>query len=217
MGVRDLILTTARLTVTTWLPRDVEELIVLHSDAVVMSQMITGTETRGQTRARIDQWIEEQCTRGWAKWRVSNRSGNLLGRAGFGMYHRTGDREIGYLLRRDAWGQGLATELAAALVEWHRQHPDPTISTRLRGYAYDTNVASQRVLLKAGFRPAGKDLVDPRQLCFIHERRRGVTTQERGLSAHLETGGSVLTSDRKSRASTATEVSRPIRGRSGHA
>ncbi|WP_460825002.1 GNAT family N-acetyltransferase [Nostocoides australiense] len=31
-----------------------------------------------------------------------------------------GGRALGYTIRRDRWGQGLATEVATALVGWHR-------------------------------------------------------------------------------------------------
>lgn len=52
--------------------------------------------------------------------------------------------EIGYLLMRTLWGQGLMTEALRVLL--------PVISTkRVIAQTVDTNLASQRVLLKCGF------------------------------------------------------------------
>lgn len=70
----------------------------------------------------------------------------MIGRAGFGDHGH--DRELGYTLRRDRWGQGLATEIAAALVAWHREHA-PTET--LWAYAATKNTPSCRVLEKVGF------------------------------------------------------------------
>lgn len=169
MTGRRLILATGRLRATTWLMTDTDELFALHSDPVVMAGMTTGVQTRDQTQVRLQAWIDEQSTRAWSKWRLTDHDGNLLGRAGFGTSHGTGHRELGYLLRREAWGQGLASEIASALVNWHQEHPDPAYGRALVAYVYDTNTASQRVLLNAGFHRAGQVPEDPRMLLFISD------------------------------------------------
>ena len=65
------------------------------------------------------------------------------------------DLRIGYLFAQSLWGQGLATELVAGLVEWARKHP--SIQTLSGGVATD-NPASARVLVKNGFtRNAGAE------------------------------------------------------------
>jgi RimJ/RimL family protein N-acetyltransferase len=79
----------------------------------------------------------------------------MIGRAGFGAYGP--NRELGYTLRPDSWGQGLATELALALVRWHIQNPDPKGPPDLWAYAAAEHIASRRVLEKVGF-----DFVDDR-------------------------------------------------------
>ena len=56
--------------------------------------------------------------------------------------------EITYILHPDVWGQGLATACARAAVAWGfevRQW------VRIQGTVLEPNVASQQVLLKAGF------------------------------------------------------------------
>jgi RimJ/RimL family protein N-acetyltransferase len=65
-------------------------------------------------------------------------------------WDRPSDVEVGYRLRRSAWGRGLATEGAKALVQLGLA--DPAV-TCVVACALVTNVASCRVLEKAGLRP----------------------------------------------------------------
>lgn len=64
----------------------------------------------------------------------------------------TGSHEIGYRLPVRSWGKGYATEIATALVDYGFK----TLGLeRILGTTHPENVASQRVLLKCGFKNAG--------------------------------------------------------------
>ncbi|OAP24047.1 MULTISPECIES: GNAT family N-acetyltransferase [Amycolatopsis] len=156
MTGREEILRTSRLRLTTWLPEDLDDLAALHADREVMQHMTSGPQTREATRERLERFIAEHRTRGWSKWRIEGAPG-FLGRAGFGLAHRSGHREVGYLLARAAWGAGLATELTRALRQWHDDHPEPALAPGLRAYVLPGNAASCRVLEKAGFRAVGEE------------------------------------------------------------
>jgi RimJ/RimL family protein N-acetyltransferase len=65
---------------------------------------------------------------------------------------RSGEIELGYRLRPDAWGHGFATEGAAALLADALSRPDVT---RVYAHALDSNAASLRVMEKIGMRYAG--------------------------------------------------------------
>lgn len=83
-------------------------------------------------------------------WGLHDHDGRFLGRAGLRFTELDGDQvlEIAYTLDRPAWGQGLATEVASALVEqWRTRMTDPL----LVGIVDVENRASANVLLKAGF------------------------------------------------------------------
>lgn len=150
---RQVVLTTHRLLVTTWLPEDVEDLLRLHSDPEVTRWVRHGRpETRGETETLLASYLDEQHDRGWTKWRVADRNGVLVGRAGFGPHDDGRGRELGYTLRRDLWGRGLATEVADGLVGWHRDQVD----AQLWALAAIDNVASRRVLEKVGFGHIGE-------------------------------------------------------------
>ncbi|WP_034354935.1 GNAT family N-acetyltransferase, partial [Deinococcus phoenicis] len=77
--------------------------------------------------SRLADFRREQTEWGWTKWRVQEASGRTVGRGGFGLGDDGQHRELGYLLAPEVWGQGLATELARALTDWHFAHPDPCL------------------------------------------------------------------------------------------
>lgn len=142
-----MILTTPRLVLTTWDRGDVDHLWAVHSDPETMRFVRRGRpETREETQELMETYLSEQAGRGWTKWRVADHHGELVGRAGFGEH---GDgRELGYTIRRESWGRGLASEIARALVEWHRDHAS---AETLWAYAAIDNSPSCRVLEKVGF------------------------------------------------------------------
>jgi ribosomal-protein-alanine N-acetyltransferase len=149
--VRRTVVETARLRVTTWAPSDVSDLHQLHSDPAVMRFLRNGEPEEYETsQRRLEQYVTEQASQGWTKWRVEDLAGVMVGRAGFGGYGQ--HCELGYTLRADVWGRGLGTELAVALTRWHIDH-HPT--HQLWAYAVRDNQASRRVLEKVGFHLTG--------------------------------------------------------------
>lgn len=89
----------------------------------------------------------------------------LLG--AIGVENGTHERELGYWLGRDHWGRGVMSEAVAAIIA----HAFTALGVR-RLYATTDpdNAASQRVLVKAGFRQIGSVPADP-------PTRRGHTTR----------------------------------------
>ena len=93
----------------------------------------------------------------FSSYRIDCRADRTaIGTIGFhGPPDRQGQVTIGYGLVPHSWGNGYATEAVFALIEVCRAHPD------VRTLAADTthsNVASQRVLVKTGFRLVRQDL-----------------------------------------------------------
>jgi RimJ/RimL family protein N-acetyltransferase len=172
---RTCVLETPRARLTTWLPQDLPELCALHADPLAMRYMRSGVEDEDRTGARLAAYLEEQAARGWTKWRVENRAGRMIGRAGFRLSDDGRRRELGYLLDPACWGRGLATELARALVRWHREHPDGLEPT-LAAYVSAGNAASRRVLEKSGFVLAGPgDRKGPEMLRYLDRAASAAT------------------------------------------
>ena len=88
----------------------------------------------------------------WKRWPagpylvVSRADGQLLGSTGFS-FETPESAMTGYVLARDAWGKGYATEALVAMIDVARQ----TGLVHLRALCHPDHRASQRVLEKCGF------------------------------------------------------------------
>jgi RimJ/RimL family protein N-acetyltransferase len=86
-------------------------------------------------------------------WHASRRdTGAFIGWFCLKYAGRSADVEVGYRLLPEAWGRGLATEGAQALVDFGF---DDLGLDRIIGVTHPGNKASQRVLIKAGLQDAG--------------------------------------------------------------
>lgn len=63
-----------------------------------------------------------------------------------------GDIEVGYILKRSAWGKGFATEACARMLRFAFEK---TPLTKIVACTAPDNVVSQRVLVKCGMTPRG--------------------------------------------------------------
>ena len=91
---------------------------------------------------------------GFSRWLVLDRAtGEPIGDAGLLPMPNSEDFELGYRLRRDQWGKGLATEIALAWVEFAR---DRLCLPHLVAFTHREHAVSQRVLEKVGFAYTGE-------------------------------------------------------------
>lgn len=113
------LLETTRLLLREFRESDLDDFARICADPLVMRYVGQGKplslqETWRQIAFLIGHWE----LRGFGMWAVQSKStGKLLGRVGF---HQPGDWpgfEIGWLMDRQFWGQGLATEGARAAIE----------------------------------------------------------------------------------------------------
>jgi RimJ/RimL family protein N-acetyltransferase len=140
--------TTRRLTATRLSGEHLPFLVDLHLDPEV-SRFLGGVRTPEATGAYVETNIRHWADHGFGLWTLQTDDGMFVGRAGLRWVEVEGVREleIAYVLAKDAWGRGLATEIAAALVDlWETRRADPS----LVGIVMKGNLASERVLQKAG-------------------------------------------------------------------
>jgi [ribosomal protein S5]-alanine N-acetyltransferase len=96
------------------------------------------------------------CASEWARWPAgpllieSRSDGRLLGSTGLGFESPT-QAFTGYVLARDAWGFGYASEALRAMV----QLAQGLAITRLYALCHPSNLASIRVLERCGFNREG--------------------------------------------------------------
>lgn len=148
-------LETERLILRRFTEDDVDDLVELDADPDVM-HFITGgrlTPREEIQNERLPAYLEYyQRYEGYGFWAVVEKSsGQFLGWFHFRPAPDTDpdEVELGYRLRKSAWGKGFATEGSRALVD--KGFADLGVR-RVVAYTMVVNVASRRVMEKAGLR-----------------------------------------------------------------
>ena len=110
-------LRTARLALRPFTVQDVPAAAAVYGDAEVMRHVGEGGAVGAdEAAAMVAAYIAHQREHGLGFWAVvDTASGELIGDAGF--EHTEHGLELGYTLRRESWGQGLATDAARACLD----------------------------------------------------------------------------------------------------
>ena len=140
---------TARLTLLRPEGGDAPEIFERYASDPEVTRFLAWPRHRSleDTRAFLDFSTSE-----WERWPAgpylirSQAGGRLLGSTGLA-FEPAGVASTGYVLARDAWGQGYATEALTAIVGVARQ----TGVARLFALCHPEHHASRRVLEKCGF------------------------------------------------------------------
>lgn len=150
-----IILQTPRLLLREFTPEDAGALARVLSDPETMRYYPAPYDRGG-----VEQWISRNCQRykddGVGLWAMvlkstkpQESSGELIGDCGIISQEVEGEQlyEIGYHLRRDLWGKGLATEAAVACRGWAFEHLK---TDRLISLIRPENLPSRRVAERNG-------------------------------------------------------------------
>ena len=153
------VLISERLCFHPWEAEDFPLFVSLHSDPEVQHFLQMGDPPWDEAylRAKFEVFRTDYAAHGWTKFKVTDRQGTFIGRAGFGWFPDTGELELGYSFKHALWGHGYATEAARALLDWiYRAKPVDHVI----GFAVAEHAASRRVLEKAGMSFTGIRDVD---------------------------------------------------------
>ncbi len=141
---------TARLRLRVFTDQDLEDLYLIRSDPDVMRFITGAPSTREEVSARIskhrDGWHENEFGQ-WAITGIDDPA--LMGWCGLGFLDHTPEIEVGYGLARRYWGQGIATEAAAASLRYGFEFLN---LERIVAVAFPQNTGSRRVMEKLGMR-----------------------------------------------------------------
>ncbi|THC90445.1 hypothetical protein EYZ11_010087 [Aspergillus tanneri] len=116
-------------------------------------------------------------------------TGELIGLGGCHVFPETqGWPEVGYMLRTEFWGRGIATEFLNSWLPFWGELPrterevrveramvagDGSVKEHLIAITEASNIPSQKVLLKSGFQQFREftevDYADPNRECIMHE------------------------------------------------
>ncbi len=151
----DATLVTERLALRRFTVADLDLLDALGRDPRVM-RYLGGVKDRAKTEAMLRVRILEYYDQhpGFGIWATLERaSGQCVGFHVLNHIQGESDIQVGYALFPDAWGKGYATEMTRALLRYgfaERHVPHIVAIANL------DNLASHRVLLKAGLRRHGE-------------------------------------------------------------
>jgi RimJ/RimL family protein N-acetyltransferase len=169
-------LTTRRLVLRRWREGDVEPFAAINADPEVMRFIGTGAtrtveETRERMAAAERRWDED----GFGLFAVELRAtGELIGFAGLMVPTFLPEIlpavELGWRLRRDLWGRGLATEAAREALRFAF---DDVGLDRVVSCINIANTASIRVAEKLGMTLERTTIVPDLDVpCHVYERHR---------------------------------------------
>lgn len=146
-------LETPRLILRRWREEDVAPMAAVNSDPEVMRWIRDGSVLDEQkTRGRVQAWESEWESQGFGLFAVEIWStGELAGFTGLSVPNYLPEVlpavEVGWRLGRSHWGQGLATEAAAAAVRFGF---DERELKRIVSITQVGNDASERIMTKLG-------------------------------------------------------------------
>jgi RimJ/RimL family protein N-acetyltransferase len=146
-------LETERLRLRAVEAGDVEELVRLHDDPLVARYL--GVRDRDWYEWRIGASEEEWAERGHGFVLVFDaEGGRFLGRTGLRYWPQFGETELGWVLRPEARGRGIATEAGRAVLGWGFERFDfPYVTAMIR----PENEASIAVAERLGMSPSRSD------------------------------------------------------------
>ncbi len=146
------VIETARLSLREWRDAD-REPFLRHCNVPAVMEHLGGVAETAAIDASIARIRACQAARGHCFWAVERREdGAFLGFCGLKVSTDpgtpiTGDVEIGWRLREDAWGRGYAREAAAASLAWGMAN---LTAPRIVAITLPANVPSWRLMERIG-------------------------------------------------------------------
>ena len=150
----EVYLETERLILRRLTRADAENLFLLESDPAVMRFINGGKPTpREVIENEMLPWLlgEYRHAEGYGVWAAIEKStGDFIGRVSLRAHEGGLEKvELGYRLRRSAWGKGYATEASRALVD---KGFSELGARRIFAETMTVNAASRRVMEKVGLK-----------------------------------------------------------------
>jgi RimJ/RimL family protein N-acetyltransferase len=153
---------TARLVFKVWQADHRREFAEMSSDPAVM-RFFPALQTATQSDASVDAWVAHLEQFGWGNWAVELRAtGEFIRFIGLSVPRRTLPFtpcvEVGWRLKRSAWGHGYATEGGKASL---RHGFEQLGLEEIVSFTALVNTRSAAVMQRIGMRNAGADFEHP--------------------------------------------------------
>jgi RimJ/RimL family protein N-acetyltransferase len=143
---------TSRLVMRSLEEGDLAAYAAMTGDPNVMRFVSDGhVFDEGQAWREIATHLGHWELRGYGQWALElGDEGGLIGRAGLWNPAGWPGIEVGWMLSRDAWGNGYATEAGEASIRWAWENLD---ASELISVIHPRNEASMRVARRLGMEP----------------------------------------------------------------
>lgn len=167
---KKVIFETDRLLVRRYTKEDFENFFRLNGDAEVM-RYIRPVQSREEAIAAFEKQLDDyEAMPGFGRWAVHLKTTyEFVG--SFAMIpipDEPAKLQLGYAFPKESRGKGYATELTIAGLDHFRNQ---TTLPEIYAVTETPNVASQKVLLKAGFQPFGMKMEGDKELLVFIVRR----------------------------------------------
>jgi [ribosomal protein S5]-alanine N-acetyltransferase len=140
---------TSRLWLRPLALTDLDDLASIYSDSEVMKYRVQSEPAyKEQTLLNLESYLLHWRQYGFGRWAtIYKASQQFIGHCGLEHVASLNEIELNYLIAREYWGQGLATEAAMALLRYGWE----TLQLkRLVAISKPENFASRRVMEKIG-------------------------------------------------------------------
>lgn len=155
---------TQRLLLRIPCADDVAPLTEIHHDPLAAKYVVLGTTSGGLTTGwrNVAIMLGHWHLRGYGQWTVIDKADQaVVGRVGLWNPEGWPGVELGWVIRRARWGQGLATEAAAAALQWTWAHVE---TDHVISLIQPNNARSIRVAEKLGQRLERSEVVSGAEL-----------------------------------------------------
>lgn len=162
-----VVLETPRLTMRPLTRAYLPDLVDMYEDPEV-TRFLKSLDEAGHLQ-RLRESEEMWATRGYGRAAIHDRAtGRFVGRGGLQYWAHFDEVEVTWALRREAWGQGFATEAGGAWLEWGLEHVEVPYVT---AYIDPENTASRSVAERMGMAVLRADVQHDRRV-LVYARAR---------------------------------------------
>lgn len=141
---------TARLCLRQFEKQDLEAYAKIMGDYEVGKWFPNGKGYMPkEAKKSLDNILGHWSKHGFGIWAITNREKTLLGRCGLNLIAETSEVEVDFVVARDNWGKGYATEAAKTTLAYGFEIMK---LDRIIALAKPDNSASRRVIEKIGMR-----------------------------------------------------------------
>ncbi|WP_157682327.1 GNAT family N-acetyltransferase [Mucilaginibacter mallensis] len=162
------ILETPRLIIREFLP-DEQDIYLNHFTDEEVCRHIPKRTTDERIKIFLIATVNYQTNKKLGIWGMFNKAnGVFIGSCLLRLFDEPDKIELGYSMERKYWGQGIATEMAEALIEY--AFTDADVNEVVAVTTLE-NIASQRVLEKAGLVRTDNVMRNEEELAFFRKSR----------------------------------------------